>query len=197
MGMKLCREIEPSSVASEQSQLDKSQLDKSQLNDDIKRNLELIDWSVAMLEDVEETDYTNICMFVRIIDIYDGDTFSCVFWDYYMNRWNRKRCRVVGIDTPEMRTRKNIPNRDEEKEKAQEAKDILYSWANKPDRIYIARTEPKRDKYGRLLVDVYRFKIDENSTQKKLEDYELTPEHSLSQYMLKHAPCKEYNGGKK
>ena len=57
----------------------------------------------------------------KIVYIYDGDTMHVVFnalGDYY--RWN---CRVMGVDTPELRT-KNL----KEKEMGYKVRDILKNY---------------------------------------------------------------------
>ena len=81
----------------------------------------------------------------KIVYIYDGDTMHVVFnalGDYY--RWN---CRVMGVDTPEIRT-KNL----KEKEMGYKVRDILKNYfLNQIVKIKCY----KFDKYGRLLIDVF------------------------------------------
>lgn len=81
----------------------------------------------------------------KIVYIYDGDTMHVVFnalGDYY--RWN---CRVMGVDTPEIRT-KNL----KEKEMGYKVRDILKNYFL--NQIVTIKCY-KFDKYGRLLIDVF------------------------------------------
>lgn len=80
----------------------------------------------------------------KIVHIYDGDTMHVVFYEYgqYI-KWN---CRIMGVDTPEIRTR-NI----EEKQLGLKVRDILIDQLlNKIVKIHT----DDFDKYGRLLIDV-------------------------------------------
>ena len=80
----------------------------------------------------------------KIVHIYDGDTMHVVFYEYgqYI-KWN---CRVMGVDTPEIRTR-NL----QEKQLGLKVRDILIDrLLNKIVKIHT----DEFDKYGRLLIDV-------------------------------------------
>lgn len=80
----------------------------------------------------------------KIVHIYDGDTMHVVFYEYgqYI-KWN---CRVMGVDTPEIRTR-NL----QEKQLGLKVRDILIErLLNKIVKIHT----DEFDKYGRLLIDV-------------------------------------------
>lgn len=94
----------------------------------------------------------------KVIDCYDGDTITCVFQPGDLStkqfRW---KCRLVGIDTPEIRSRSA-----EEKEKGIKARDYLR------DLILNENVElecSKFDKYGRVLVTVIK---DEEDINEKL-----------------------------
>lgn len=113
----------------------------------------------------------------KIVHIYDGDTMHVVFHalgDYY--RWN---CRVMGVDTPELRT-KNL----KEKEMGYKVRDILKSHLlNQIVRIKC----DEFDKYGRLLIDVY------------VPDHMDNPKKSqmLSTWLIEHKYAYAYGGGTK
>ena len=80
----------------------------------------------------------------KIVHIYDGDTMHVVFYEYgqYI-KWN---CRVMGVDTPEIRTR-NL----QEKQLGLKVRDLLIErLLNKIVKIHT----DEFDKYGRLLIDV-------------------------------------------
>ena len=81
-----------------------------------------------------------------ICSVYDGDTITAVF-PFPGTTMNYKwKCRLSGIDTPEIRTKCM-----EEKCKAKEVRDILRAKIlNKNVRLECG----PMDKYGRILVDV-------------------------------------------
>lgn len=106
------------------------------------------DHSVLESKTKENTDYLTLEgkeFDAKIVYIYDGDTMHCVFeafGAYY--RWN---CRVMGVDTPELRT-KNA----NEKELGYKVRDILRGHFQ--DKIVKIKCG-EFDKYGRLLIDMY------------------------------------------
>ena len=92
------------------------------------------------LFNLEEKEFT-----AKIVYIYDGDTFHCVFkiFDVFY-RWN---CRIMGVDTPEIRTKN-----EKEKEMGYKVRDILREMFQ--DKIVNIKCS-EFDKYGRLLIDIY------------------------------------------
>jgi endonuclease YncB( thermonuclease family) len=81
----------------------------------------------------------------RVIDVYDGDTITCIIKKY--NQFVKIKCRLIGIDTPEMRGGTN-----ETKQLAHEARDFLSSLVLN-NIIYIKCDI--NDKYGRVLVVIF------------------------------------------
>lgn len=80
-------------------------------------------------------------MMARIVDVYDGDTFTALI--LVDGAPYRRRCRCIGYDAPEMKG----PNA--KKTEALAARDHLISIAPKgPFSLDYNGT----DKYGRLLV---------------------------------------------
>lgn len=80
----------------------------------------------------------------KVISVYDGDTIKALFpLNGVMYKWN---CRLVGIDTPEIRTR-NL----KEKEFGYKVRDILRSKIL--NKIVLLKCG-QLDKYGRLLVTI-------------------------------------------
>ncbi len=113
----------------------------------------------------------------KVVYIYDGDTMHVVFHalgDYY--RWN---CRIMGVDTPELRT-KNL----KEKEMGYKVRDILKSHLL--DQIVRIKCD-EFDKYGRLLIDVY------------VPDHMDNPKNSqmLSTWLIDQEYAYAYGGGTK
>tara|TARA_B100000035_G_scaffold185116_1_gene157883 strand:+ start:1112 stop:1429 length:318 start_codon:yes stop_codon:yes gene_type:complete len=78
--------------------------------------------------------------------------------------WN---IRMRGYDTPEMRPRKDVINRDEEIAKAKAARDYLKSLIMNEDQlVYVKCFE--FDKYGRLLGDIFINQDDTESVNKMM-----------------------------
>lgn len=113
----------------------------------------------------------------KIVYIYDGDTMHVVFKEFdKFYRWN---CRIMGVDTPELRTKNT-----KEKEMGYKVRDALIeSFMNKIVKIKC----DDFDKYGRLLIDVFvPNDVEEN-------DGSLM----LSQWLIKNKYAYEYDGGTK
>jgi len=105
----------------------------------------------------------------KIISVYDGDTVKAIFpLNGVLYKWN---CRLVGVDTPELRTRCKI-----EKKYGYEVRDHLREKIlNKVVNLECGDL----DKYGRLLVTIF-----ENND-------------SVNEWLIKNNYAFSYNGGKK
>jgi len=88
----------------------------------------------------------DIKTYARVSNVYDGDTLHLTF--YLDNRLVRFRCRLGGIDTPELRG-KTI----DEKTMACDARDYLRKMVD--DKIVYVEFG-KMDKYSRPLVNLYK-----------------------------------------
>lgn len=103
--------------------------------------------------------FNNKIFYARVVDIYDGDTCTCIF--YFNDNYYKFKIRLANIDTCE------IKSKDEENKKlANDAKNRLYTLITKNNDI-ITKQELKIklnsnvyivkllcgefDKYGRLL----------------------------------------------
>jgi endonuclease YncB( thermonuclease family) len=127
--------------------------------------------------------------------VYDGDTitvlipmkisiYSNISFDFIdPNNLNDKticnyeiKLRLFGIDTPELKPLKNIPNREEHIKKAHEAKEFLENLIlNKVVQIKFL----SNDKYGRSLGIIYIKNI------------------IINKLMVEEGFAKEYDGGTK
>jgi len=108
----------------------------------------------------------------KVTNIYDADTCRCVF--YLNGKLVKYTIRLVGIDTPEIRPRKTVENRDEEIASAKRARNRLIQLAT--DQTIDLELAPGKkeiqklldsnkklitikceefDKYGRLLGKLY------------------------------------------
>ena len=116
----------------------------------------------------------------KVVDVYDGDTCKVVFPLHdKLYRWN---VRLDGYDTPEMRPRKNKPNREQEIAAAKEAKKFLKDLVMKsPEQLVYIKCK-EFDKYGRLLADLFVCQDDKCS---------------VNQMMIDNGHGYVYNGGKK
>ncbi len=94
---------------------------------------------------INKFSFKGVKQFAKIIKVYDGDTVTVLF------RWNdiyvKKSCRLMGIDTPELRTKNK-----REKDMAIAAKTYLSSLIlNKTVQVEFKED----DKYGRPLINIY------------------------------------------
>jgi micrococcal nuclease len=91
----------------------------------------------------------------NVIEVYDGDTVTLDV-DFGCNIWQHdKKCRLYGIDTPELRGSK------EEKAKGRKSRDRLRELIL-GEAVFIKTHKDKTGKYGRLLVTIYIDGVDIN-----------------------------------
>lgn len=83
----------------------------------------------------------------HVLSVYDGDTIT-VMLDLGMSITRKASCRLVGIDTPEIRTK--VAG---EKEAAYKARDRVRELIL--DKQVTIQSMSKPDKYGRLLVRIW------------------------------------------
>tara|TARA_Y100000389_G_scaffold69001_1_gene65549 strand:- start:8229 stop:8648 length:420 start_codon:yes stop_codon:yes gene_type:complete len=131
-----------------------------------------INWDHVTKNTKELSFEGRICK-AKVVEVYDGDTVKIVFPlieddENTLYKWN---CRLINIDTPELRTRnikeKNfgIIVRDNLREK------IL----NKVVDIHCKDF----DKYGRLLIEIF------------------SENNSINEWLIDNSYAKKYDGGKK
>ena len=110
--------------------------------------------NIKMLRKMKEIDGNTVDLFsladcdfiAKCVEVYDGDTITVVICFDLTNKFLKFKVRLLGIDTPEIRTRDKL-----EKKRGFEARDYLRSLIlNKL--IYLKCG--KFDKYGRLLGTV-------------------------------------------
>ena len=108
----------------------------------------------------------------KVLSVYDGDTIT-VSLDLGLSIEVKAKCRLLGIDTPEIRTKSAA-----EKEAAYTARDRVRDLVLGKTVILHSVTKP--DKYGRLLVKVWA------------EDGSC-----VNQVLIDEGLAREYDGGKK
>jgi micrococcal nuclease len=86
----------------------------------------------------------------KIVDVYDGDTCTAVF--FLDGKLRKFKIRMNGYDSPEMKPRKNIPNRADVIRHAHEAKEALIGQVGNGLVEVACRGW---DKYGRLLGTIW------------------------------------------
>ena len=84
----------------------------------------------------------------RIISVYDGDTFRVDIDELSDIVGKNIAIRILGIDTPEIKGQC-----EKEKQLAIKARDFTRHYLNNASSIQLSNL--KRDKYFRLLADVY------------------------------------------
>jgi micrococcal nuclease len=80
----------------------------------------------------------------KVVYVYDGDTIHVVF--PFNGQYNKWKCRIIGVDTPELRT-----HNEEEKKFGYTVKHALSNHIE--NKIVVIQCFDF-DKYGRLLVDI-------------------------------------------
>ena len=104
---------------------------------------------------------------VKVVDIYDGDTFTGCF--IYKNEIIKYKFRTVGYDSPEMKPPLSKPGRDLEKQKAKEAREKFIEYSNCQQSL-ISVEFGKFDKYGRVLATIFNKHSGENINQKMIQN---------------------------
>ena len=113
----------------------------------------------------------------KVVYVYDGDTIHVVFRIF--NKYYRWNCRILGVDTPELRTKD-----EKEKQKGYLVRDkVKENFFEKIVKIKCYDF----DKYGRLLIDVY---LPKNIPDKKNKTF-------LSEWLIANDYAYAYEGGTK
>lgn len=83
----------------------------------------------------------------QVLSVYDGDTFTALL-DLGMSVSMKTSCRLVGLDTPEMKGKSELEKALAKKAQARHAELIL-------GKTVVLHSVATPDKYGRLLVDAW------------------------------------------
>jgi endonuclease YncB( thermonuclease family) len=162
-------------------------------NNEIKRKLENING-----DDVELFSLNGQTILGKVVEIYDGDTCKIIL--AINNNLQKFNCRLLGLDTPEMKPPINKPNRETEILNAHKCRNRLIQLTTSCDcqiDSILKKTEVNTllksnkliftvkchefDKYGRLLVEL----IDNNI------------EKTVNQILINEGYAKSYDGGTK
>jgi len=121
-------------------------------------------------KNVKPFSFVGVEKYARIVKVYDGDTCTILF------KWKKQNiktsCRIVGIDTPELRTKNK-----KEKELGYKAKEFLENLILEK----VLKVKFGKDgKFGRPLVEIF-----------------LHNGQSISDIMISNGHAKPYFGGTK
>lgn len=149
--------------------------------------------------DIPLMSLNGITTIGKVVEMYDGDTCKIVLMNN--NKLEKYNCRLLGLDTPEMKPPLTKENRDVEIFNAHKCRNRLLqlitscscnidSIINKKDCVKLIDTNTKVikvecyefDKYGRLLVKLYP----ENESVE-----------SVNQILVNENYAKSYDGGTK
>ena len=135
------------------------------------------------VNDFSPFKFDNKIKYCKVIDVYDGDTITVGI--ILESKPYRIKVRMYGYDSPELKPRLNVINRDEIIKKAKESRDMLKNIIlNKVVKIHISKGT--WDKYGRLLGIIYM-----------KPDNRLKYNFNVNEYMINNNYGKPYYGGKK
>ena len=113
----------------------------------------------------------------KVLRVIDGDTID-VMLDLGFNSLLKGRVRLMGIDTPESRTRDKV-----EKKYGLAAKQFLVDWVEKYP--YILVESSKKGKFGRILGRLYDPDKTECWNDMAVEAYHAVPYHGQSKDDIK------------
>jgi endonuclease YncB( thermonuclease family) len=111
-------------------------------------------------KDIPEFSLCGLTLKGKIVEVYDGDTCKIVL--PLQNCVYKFTCRLNGIDAPEIKPRKDKPNREAEIILARKARQELLkliipnNTVRKSKMTYFLSVKCLEfDKYGRLLVELF------------------------------------------
>lgn len=137
-----------------------------------------IDLYDIKFDDIPYFSFENIFTQCKVVNVYDGDTISIIF--YYNDKPIKVHFRMFGYDCPEMKPNKTLANRDLHIKCANIAKEVLEKKIlNKICWVKFC----KEEKYGRTMGYIY---LDNNNLN-----------NSVNKWMIHNGYGKEYFGNKK
>jgi endonuclease YncB( thermonuclease family) len=134
-------------------------------------------------DDLELFSFQGLVTKCKIVDVYDGDTITIVF--YYNHSPIKIKIRMAGYDTPEVKNYKSNENGDLHKKAGLYVKEKLK---NKILNKILWIKFDKEEKYGRTMGFLY-----EISDTNKLKENDVC----INNWIIDNKYGKIYNGGKK
>ena len=153
-------------------------------------------------DDIQEFSLNKITTIGKVVDVYDGDTCKIIL--IVKDVFYKFNCRLLGVDTPEMKPSLLKCDRDKEMVEAYQCRNKLIQlstncdisikdtrkhkeckkWVNDTNTKIIKVVCHTFDKYGRLLVALYD--NDETTTTEMLVSY--------NDVLLNEGFAKKYDG---
>jgi len=150
-------------------------------------------------DDLHEFSLQGLITKGKVVDMYDGDTCKIIL--IYNNELLKFSCRLINLDTPEIKPPKNKPNREIEIANAIKCRNRLMQLSTSCEiNLEDIKTKPQMkklleknnkilsikcfefDKYGRLLVELLS-----NDTDVK----------TYNDILIEEGMAKRYDGGTK
>lgn len=103
----------------------------------------------------------------KVLSVYDGDTITIGY--KFRGRYWKSSLRIYGIDTPELKPRRQGRTEEsilEEKKAAEKARDYLSGRIF--GKLITVKFNKSNDKYGRLLGEVFLGKENLSDTMREL-----------------------------
>ena len=129
-----------------------------------------MNWESVTDKNTDHFSFEDETEHVKVLKVYDGDTITIA--KQVGERVFKFNCRVLGIDTPEIKTKNK-----KEKELAIEARDYLRDLIL--GKVILVKFS-KFDKYGRLLIWAY-----------------VNDQEDIASLMIEKGYAREYHGGKR
>jgi len=127
----------------------------------------------------DNTDYFGFDSIVlhkcKIVDVYDGDTCTCVLQYPDSKKFFKWKVRLMGYNAPELKPLLKTPNRDEIINQAKILRDDLKLLTH--NKILYLKFYGF-DKYGRILGKLYYLENDTKSINEIFQS-----KHNLSDYL--------------
>lgn len=156
-------------------------LKPSQISEKYHRN----DLITKSFLDLQKFTYNGLLAQAKVVEIYDGDTITIVF--YHNDLPMKHNFRLKGCDAPEMHPKKIIENRELHIKAANLVKNKLSEMIlNQIVWIRFCQEE----KYGRLMGTIYL--INNNNQEIFVGD-----EININDWIVKNGFAKSYDGNKK
>ena len=102
--------------------------------------------------DTKEFTLDGTTATAKVVHVYDGDTIHVVL--VVFNRLYKFKCRLAGLDTPELKVSRHDPHRELHRQAGLKVTDYVRRLINQ--QVVRLRIH-QYDKYGRLLCDVYLY----------------------------------------
>jgi endonuclease YncB( thermonuclease family) len=134
-------------------------------------------------DDLDLFSFDGLVTKCKVVDIYDGDTVTIVF--YYGNSPLKVKFRMLGYDTPEVKLHKSDINGELHKKAGLVVKEKLK--AKILHKIFWVKFD-KEEKYGRTMGELYEI----------YDVHKFTGEEkSINKWVIDNKYGKVYSGGKK